>query len=101
MADVTFFPINDDSLKSQFCEKILRSLPQWFGIESAIMDYSQGVKGRFFLTAKVKEDVVGFISIKENTSYADEIYVTGIKIDFHRMGIGRELVERAYQHSNK
>ena len=99
MVDVTFFPINDDVLKSQFCKDILRSLPQWFGIESAILDYSQGVKGQFFLAAKVKEDVVGIISIKENTLYTDEIYVMGIKKEFHRTGIGKELVERAAQRS--
>ena len=101
MADVTFFPINDDVLKSHICEDILHSLPQWFGIESAILDYSQGVKGKFFLAAKVKEDVVGIISIKENTLYTDEIYVMGIKKEFHRTGIGKELVERAAQHSRK
>lgn len=101
MADATFFPIDDDVLKSQFCEKILRALPQWFGIERAIVDYSQGVKGRFFLAAKIEDEVVGFISIKENTPYADEIYVMGVKKEFHRTGIGSDLIERAVQYSRK
>ena len=101
MADVTFISIKDDVIKSQICEDILHSLPQWFGIESAILDYSQGVKGKFFLAAKVKEDVVGFISIKENTPYTDEIYVIGIKKVFHRKGIGKELVEMAAQRSRE
>ena len=101
MADVTFLSVEDDVLKSQFCEAILRSLPQWFGIESAIVDYSHGVKGRFFLAAKVEDEVVGFISIKENTPYTDEIYVMGIRKKFHRTGIGRELVERGAHYSSK
>ena len=98
MVDVSFLTVEEDGIKSQICEDILRSLPQWFGIESAILDYSIGVRKRFFLVAMIEDDVVGFISIKENTPFADEVYVMGIKKVFHRAGIGRELVA---QHSRK
>lgn len=39
--------IDDPQEKNQICEKILRSLPQWFGIESAILDYIKDVQGLF------------------------------------------------------
>ena len=41
---VAFTTIFTEEEKSQICENILRSLPQWFGIESAIIDYVNDVK---------------------------------------------------------
>ena len=49
--------------KSTVCEKILRSLPQWFGIESVILDYIKDVQKMPMIVAKDATEVIGFISL--------------------------------------
>ncbi|MFO8110247.1 MAG: GNAT family N-acetyltransferase [Thermoplasmata archaeon] len=82
---------SDPSKKSEICECILRSLPQWFGIDKAVIDYIEGVKDKLFLTAYVKSIPVGFISIKEHNEYTSEIYVMGIVEELHGRDIGKRL----------
>jgi len=81
--------------KSEICEKILRSIPDWFGIESAIVDYIKDVQSMPMLAAKLETEVVGFLSLKFHNKYTAEIHVMGVLPDFHRRKVGRMLVEAA------
>lgn len=81
--------------KSIVCEKILRSLPQWFGIESAILDYIKDVQTMPMLVAKDDIEVIGFISLNEHNSKTAEIHVMGILEKYHRQKVGKTLVEKA------
>jgi len=85
------------------CELILRSLPQWFGIESALAQYAKDIETMPTFLAKVQETVVGFLTVKQHNEYAAELYVMGIRPEFHRRGIGRRLIDRAeaYLKQNK
>lgn len=86
--------INDHN-KSEICEKILRSLPQWFGIESAILDYIKDVEKMPMLVAKSESESVGFLSLNLHNKYTAEIHVMGVLPQFHRKKIGKQLVEAA------
>ncbi len=77
------------------CEPILRALPHWFGIESAIQRFVIEIDTLPTLLAVVEEQVVGFLSLKTHTPYAAELYVMGLYPQFHRHGLGRALVQRA------
>ncbi len=85
--------IDDQYLKSEICEFILRSLPLWFGIESAIVDYVRDVK--FMETWVVFDNnlAIGFASINKHFSQSAEIHVMGIIQEYHRRGLGRQLIE--------
>jgi len=85
---------SDEAKKSEICESVTRSLPDWFGIESSILDYIEGVKNRYFLSVKVGEIPVGFISIEDHNEYTSEVYVLGIVEELHGRGIGKRLFER-------
>lgn len=85
----------NDQNKSEVCEKILRSLPQWFGIESAILDYIKDVEKMPMLVAKSDSEIVGFLSLNLHNRYTAEIHVMGILPQFHRKKIGKQLVEAA------
>lgn len=81
--------------KAPVCEPILRSLPEWFGVEAAIRQYTQDIDLLPTLLAFANDQVVGFLTLKYHTTYAAEIYVMGIDPHYHRQGFGRALVERA------
>jgi ribosomal protein S18 acetylase RimI-like enzyme len=80
--------------KGGICENILRSLPQWFGIEESILQYVQEVEGMPMYVALIHESVVGFLSLKHHTEFCSEIYVMGVLPDFHHQGIGKLLVAK-------
>jgi ribosomal protein S18 acetylase RimI-like enzyme len=79
-------------------EGILRALPDWFGIEEAIIQYRQAIDRLPTLLAYDGEQVVGFLSLKQHNPYAAEIYVMAILPEMHRRGIGRALVGAAEEH---
>lgn len=83
----------DKEIKSNAADCILRQLPEWFGIEEAIVDYVKGVKNSDFYAAYDSEKPVGFISIKSNNVYTSEIYVMGILKEYHNQGIGKKLLK--------
>lgn len=82
------------------CVPILRLLPDWFGIEAAILSYEQEIENLPTFLAKGNEGVVGFLSLKQHTSYSTEILVMAVHPNDQRGGIGRALVEaaEAYAH---
>ncbi len=99
-------------------EGILRALPGWFGIESAIVEYAaatedlptfvavaggegDGAAGRGAVEAAsagspmAAPDVVGFVTLKPTSEDALELHVMGVLAEWRRRGVGRALVERA------
>ena len=47
--DVELNQVFDVNEKTNICEQIIRGLPNWFGIEKAILDYVRGVADTHFL----------------------------------------------------
>ena len=76
-------------------ERVLRALPQWFGIESSIVDYVKHVETLPTFLARMDDDVVGFLSIKKHFDRAAEMYVLGVLKQHHRAGVGRAMVSAA------
>jgi ribosomal protein S18 acetylase RimI-like enzyme len=89
----------DPKEKSEVCEKILRSLPQWFGIESAIIDYIKDVQAMEIWVA-IDSDVVGFISLNKHNKHTAEIHVMGLLPEYHGKKIGSELIQSAEESLN-
>ena len=83
--------IEDASERSRLCHGILRSLPEWFGIEEAIEHYVDEVAS--LPTFAVGEDAL--LSLKLHTATAAEIYVLGVRPELHRQGLGASLVSAA------
>jgi GNAT superfamily N-acetyltransferase len=79
--------------KSAICEKIIRQLPEWFGVEKAIREYIKGVADYPMFLCAVGSEIVGFISIKKHNKYTAEIYVMGVIKERHRSGVGKRLIE--------
>lgn len=77
--------------KATICAEILADLPDWFGIPESTAEYVRECQSMPFWASFEHETAVGFIALKETSPYACEIYVTGVKKDHHRHGIGRSL----------
>jgi len=80
--------------KAKICNTILRALPDWFGIESSIIDYVAQVQSMPFFAAFDDESVIGFVALKTHNIYTAEIYVMGVLQEYHRQGVGKLLVEK-------
>ena len=81
--------------KAHVCEPILRSLPAWFGIEEAIVQYTADIDHLpTFLVCEAGE-VMGFLTIKQHYPTSAEVLVMGIRQNAHRQGMGRALMHQA------
>jgi ribosomal protein S18 acetylase RimI-like enzyme len=78
--------------KSDICNDILRALPEWFGIESAIVDYTKQVRTMPVYGVFDGGKAVGFVALKIHNLHTAEVYVMGILEAYHRQGIGKKLI---------
>ncbi|HEX6990083.1 MAG TPA: GNAT family N-acetyltransferase [Bacillota bacterium] len=92
---VTIRRVTDPAEKRAVCERILRDLPDWFGIEEAIRDYIEDSADMTFLAAERDGEALGFAALNDHGGCALEIHVMGVRRAFHRQGIGRHLVDAA------
>jgi predicted kinase/ribosomal protein S18 acetylase RimI-like enzyme len=77
------------------CREVLGALPAWFGIEEAIDDYAAVADRSPTEVASVGGKDVGFLTVVLHSPYAAEIHVMGVLPDYHRQGIGAELLRHA------
>ena len=87
--------------RSKICKEIIESLPNWFGLDSANKEYIERSAETDFFTAYMFGKEVGFFSIISHFPQTSEIYVCGILPDFHRLGIGRKLLQAAEEDLRK
>jgi ribosomal protein S18 acetylase RimI-like enzyme len=83
--------------KGKECELILRALPDWFGIEEAILEYSVAIDGLPTWLVYHQDHLVGFLSIKQHNPYSAEVHVMGIKREWHRYKLGKTLLALAQE----
>ena len=77
---------------SPACVGILRALPQWFGIESAIVDYGRDLESLDGFVALDDSQPVGFVGLKRYGARSVEINVIGVLPGHRNAGIGTRLL---------
>ncbi len=77
------------------CEQLLRGLPEWFGIESALVDYARATTELPTLMAQQDGENVGFLSLRQHNPSSAEIHCLAVRRDQHGRGWGRRLVEES------
>ncbi len=68
-------------------------MPNWFGVEASIVDYVEQVKKMTFYAAFDSDNPIGFVAIKVHNSFAAEVCVMGVLKEYHRQGIGKQLIK--------
>ncbi len=76
-------------------ERILRRLPDWFGIEESLRMYVRDMHDLPTFVAEVEGDGRAFLTLRQHTPHAAEIHVMAVDPEYHRRGLGRALVARA------
>jgi len=76
-------------------ERLLRDLPEWFGIESSIRQYVEEAGTLPTLAALDDGRVVGVCVIRDHNPVAAEIEVLAVDRAIHRRGVGRQLLQHA------
>ena len=88
----------------QAVNRLLRSLPEWFGIESSIVDYvAAAARLPTYLAWPPPDDeapgaqrqAAGVLLVARHFPAAAEIYLMAVDRAVHRRGVGRVLVEAA------
>ena len=81
--------------RGEICNSLLRSLPAWFGIETAIQSYVKDVESMTTFAVFDGDLAIGFLSLNRHSEATSEIHVMAVHPDYHRKGIGQRLVQRA------
>lgn len=89
---IEYLEVDEKVEKQQICNDILWELSDWFGIESAIIDYTSDVADQLFIVARENGKNIGFIAVKKHYDKSAEIYVMGILTPYHRRRIGMKLI---------
>lgn len=85
--------VNEDELRS-----VLKDLPQWFGIEDALEVYIKDSLDNIVFGC-YEGDLIGFVTLKQTSFCTLEVYVMGIKQAYHRLGIGKKLIEMVKEYA--
>ncbi|WP_144718834.1 GNAT family N-acetyltransferase [Agrococcus jejuensis] len=77
-------------------ERILRSLPSWFGIEDALRAYvARTAIADASLVARIDGEVVGVALVERRPPETAELVLIAVHADHRGDGIGRALVDAA------
>ena len=83
----------DYSKHYDIASDILRTLPEWFGIESSIVDYCNASRNLPMVVIYSNHKPIGFCTIKIEHAVNCNLNVLGILPEFHGLGYGTKLIE--------
>jgi GNAT superfamily N-acetyltransferase len=74
------------------CEQILRTLPEWFGMEESLVEYAEATETLPTFVCEVDTTIVGFITLAKHFPESWEIHCIAVQSNFRKKGIGRALL---------
>ena len=84
-------------VEHHLCENILRGLPDWFGLEEALVNYIRDIQSMQTWILSPADEVSGFLTLNRHNVHSAEIHVMAVARSYHGRGYGRQLVEFAEQ----
>ena len=83
--------ISDQKEKEAIAREILYDLPEWFGLPESTEEYIADSREKPFLACYADGKIAGYIVLNATSEACADIFVMGVKKEFHRRGIGSEL----------
>jgi GNAT superfamily N-acetyltransferase len=77
------------------CERVLRTLPRWFGIETSLREYARDAEVYPTFLASADHAVVGFLTVREHFPESWEVHCIAVQASARGLGIGRRLHDHA------
>lgn len=87
--------------KERIAASVLADLPDWFGLPDSTAEYVRVSRGLPFWAAVEDGRAVGFAALRETAPKTAEIYVMGVRPEFHRAGLGRRLFRALYRYAKE
>lgn len=81
--------------KEAICRGVLESLPDWFGIPSAIHQYAQSANELPMFVAETGGEIVGCLTLRRTAPESWDIDVIAVRQEHHRRRLGRGMIESA------
>lgn len=80
-------------------ERILRTLPRWFGIEEALLMYVADSAAKPTFAAEIDGQLVGFITLTQHFPEAWDVHCIAVAAGNRNGGVGTALLERAERYA--
>lgn len=93
--NITIEQVFDKGDKKDIARRILEALPEWFEVEESREQLIEDSVEQIFVVAKDNDEPVGFACLKGTGKDTAELAVLGVLKEYHRKGIGTDLVEEA------
>lgn len=84
--------IEEADEKRRIAAAVLRALPDWFGIEEATANYIEKSAALPFYALLSGDRPLGFLSLLRHFDKSAEIFVMGLRPEYHRMGLGGKMI---------
>ena len=91
MKELIIKEIVDIKEKEKISREILNDLPEWFGMPESTEEYITDSQDKPFIACFMDKEAVGFVVLNATSVDCADIFVMGIKKNYHRMGIGTKL----------
>lgn len=95
---ITIKRVDGENEKARVTLEIMGALPEWFSPPEDIVNKSNVHRKYPFLAAYDGDRAVGFAVLKIHNLYTADIYNLGVLREYHRMGIGHQLVNACVQY---
>lgn len=95
--DINIQQVENAKGKKEIARDILFDLAEWFENETAIENYIEKSSKMPFIGGFIGDNPVAFIVLNRTSDETCEIFVMGVKKDFHRLGIGKLIYEQFEQ----
>ncbi|GAA5229574.1 GNAT family N-acetyltransferase [Arthrobacter cryoconiti] len=89
MPDIKIQPRQDPSA----VDRILRSLPEWFGVEEAILGYTASASRQESFLAVVNDMTVGVALLTRHFKESAELTLIAVDAKYRGRGVGKTLLE--------
>jgi GNAT superfamily N-acetyltransferase len=78
-------------------ERLLRALPDWFGIAESVTEYVAAASRlpTYLAYADGRREAIGALLLARHFPDAAEVYLMAVTPDLHRRGVGRALLTAA------
>lgn len=86
-----------DASMTDACERILKALPEWFGIAASNEEYIRSLPRLATFVARLGGRAVGFVALERHFAESAESRVLAVHPDNRRQGIGRALLDHSEQ----